>query len=53
MKYFDNIKYSTIALSSRDHYVTVKDDEGNEIDINEPIEGYSFSFSITVTGKKE
>lgn len=53
VKYFKNIKYSTIALSSREHYVTVKDDEGNEIDINEPIEGYSFSFSITVTGKIE
>ncbi len=50
VKYFNDIKYSTIALITKDNYITVIDEEGNETEVNVPIESYSFTFSIKVKG---
>ncbi len=53
VEYFNDIKYSTIALINKDNYITVIDEDGNEKEVNSPIEGYSFTFSIKVTGGEE
>ncbi len=53
VEYFNDIQYSSIVLSQRDNFIIVINEEGKEIEKNVPIEGYSFTFSIDVSGGKE